>query len=152
MINIIIGMILWQLLIFIVYIATKEDEEKCVIFGCGVFTIITFTILSIYRYIHLFISKKRYNLYQFFGNVMDSKCGNEYDKWIGNYYMSTNVAKQFRKVDKEEKPINYCIRLLRYGKEFKSSPYKSEILTQKKIDNGVGAMSKEFIQKFFLTK
>lgn len=50
----------------------------------------------------------------------------------------------------KDEPIkeNYSIRLLQEGKEFKSAPYKREILTDKELEQGFDGCSVDWLKKF----
>ena len=140
----VIGILTWQAVATIVYFVTGENEEKCAAYGCGLFILILSLVQVLVNKIQLHNSRK-YNLYQFFGS---HETGN-LSGWVGNYYMTEKDAKRFNLLDRDATPEPYSVRLLREGREFKSVPNCWDILTTKKIENGICGMTKDFIAKFF---
>ena len=144
---VIVSILAYQLFTTVAYIISDENEDTLVTIACGLWKFVVLFVCTIIRKI-LLLHARKYNLYQFFGNCSESKYDTKSDKWITNYFMTPEVAAQFRQVTKDDVPIDYCIRLLRTGKEFKNVPMKSAILTQEKIDAGVPGMTAEFLKKF----
>lgn len=138
----IIAIIAWQLITTIVYFVSGEKEETVAVTGMGIWAGLIILISVLGRSIKLAASRK-YNCYQFYGECTKAK---EYTGWIGNFYMTPQVASKFRMFTEEEP--GYSIRLLRTGKEFKSAPSKKEIITEEKLRNGFQSMPKDFITKF----
>lgn len=139
LITVILTLLAWQLATWIFYLAT-EHEENTIIFACFLWTPIALLIRFIAKRISLRHYRK-YNCYQFFAKDK---------KWIYNFYLTSKDAEAFRQCPKDEEPTEeYCIRLLREGKEFKSTPCKSDILTL--TENGVKSprgFSTEYLNKF----
>lgn len=139
----IIAIVAWQLVTTIVYFLSGEKEEAVAATGMGVWA--GFIILAnfAFRKIQLAISRK-YNLYQFYGKNTNS---NSYNGWCGNYFMTPKMAERFRvRVDDN---TEHSIKLLRTGKEFKSTPPKKEIITEKSLETGCGCMTPAMLQKYF---
>lgn len=133
----VLAIIAWQLVVTIMCFITDEDEMR---------TAIGFWLLPIaliYKCVSLMVSR-RYNLYQFFG-VVEGRVA-DYDGWYHNFYMTPKTARVYGK----DEPIkeNYSIRLLQEGKEFKSAPYKREILTDKELEQGFDGCSVDWLKKF----
>lgn len=112
------------------------------------FWLLPIALVSIvYKYVVLMISR-RYNLYQFFGVVEGQTT--PYGGWCQNFYMTPKTVSKFARLYGKDEAVkeNYSIRLLREGKEFKSAPYKQEILTDKKLEQGFGGYSADWLKKF----
>lgn len=144
--TIIITVLVYQCALMIIYFATGESEDKAFYFGAIVPALLLGVASAIYRKIRLKNAQRKYNCYQFYGEV--SKKDKACFAWITNYYMTPEVASQFRQVGKDEEPVDYCIKLLREGKEFKSTPQKSDIVTAEMVENGFPGMSADFLKKF----
>lgn len=148
LLTIILTILVYQLIVTLVCIFTNENETLTMRVSMGIWVLIASFVGWIWKKVVLFSSRK-YNCYQFYGEVSKSKRDNKADKCITCYYMTEKVANQFKQVPRDEIPTeDYCIRLSRTGKEFKSAPFKSDILTQDKIDNGVRGMDANFLKKF----
>ena len=144
---VLLSILAWQLVVAIVCFVTDENETIVMRTAIG-FWLLPITLVSIvYKYISLMISR-RYNLYQFFG-VVEGRT-NAYNGWYHNFYMTPKTASKFARLYKKDETIkeNYSIRLLREGKEFKSAPYKREILTDKKLEQGFDGYSADWLKKF----
>ena len=150
-VTIIVSILAYQLLTTLIFIISNENEDVLMTIACGLWKYVALFICAIIGRIRLHMHRK-YNVYGFYGKCSESKFDSKSDKWITNYYMTPEVAAQFRQVAKGNVPIDYCIRLIRTGKEFKRMPMKDEILTQERIDAGVPGMSAEFFNKFKETK
>lgn len=147
--TIILTILAYELINFIVYVASGEDEDLLVKTSMGALYVVANIVILIARKVLVAQTRRKYNVYQFFGEVSKSKNPTKCDKWIENYYMTPEVASQFRMFDRGELVTeDFSIRLLRTGKELKSIPMKSEILTQEKINKGIPGMSADFIAKF----
>jgi hypothetical protein len=130
-----------------------DDQEKVGIFAFGVWIPVCYLIQFVYSKINLLLHRK-YNCYQLFGEIKTDR--NFIHSWVTNVYMTKEVANKYfiRHFEKDtEVNLSYSIRLLREGKDFKSTPYKSEILTADKIENGGKsfnglAVTSDFLKKF----
>ena len=146
--TIILTIICWQLICVIVDIITNDHQECVGLFAFGIWIPIIFFIAFVVKKVKLFSSRK-YNYYQLFGNI--SSTANSMGGWLVNKYMTKVVADKYfaRQFDKDE-PVteSYSIRLLRNGKEFKSAPYASDILTADKIEQGDRELSADLFKKF----
>lgn len=145
--TIILTIIGWQLVCVIVDLITNDDEDKVAIFAFGVWIPVSSAIGFVVKKFRLFRSR-RYNCYQLYGKLSANGFANS---WITNKYMTKEVANKYfiRQFDKDEEvTLSYSIRLLRTGKEFKSAPYKSDILTAKMLESGEPGLSPDFLKKF----
>lgn len=70
---------------------------------------------------------------------------NYYEGWLFNYYMTPKTALKFERLFYKDEKVtkDYSIRLLREGKEFKSAPFRNEIITIKDLNK----FSIKFFQK-----
>ena len=144
-----LGMLIWQFLVFMVLVISGEDEDAILYSAIGVFGLVCICLRPIVKKVSMLIARK-YNLYQFYGKVSESKLDTKADKIITSFFMTAKTASQFAPIEKGgELKQDYCVRLIREGKEFKSTPDKSDILTQEKINNGCGdhGLSKDFLAK-----
>ena len=143
-----LGMLIWQFLVFIVLVISGEDEDAILYSAIGVFGLVCICLRQIMKKVSPLIARK-YNLYQFYGKVSESTMDSKADKLIESFFMTPKTASQFAPIEKGgELKQDYCVRLLKEGKEFKSAPYKNDILTQEEIDNGSRGFTKEFLAKF----
>lgn len=136
----ILGIIFWQFVILLVDILTNENETIVMRTSCCLLLSFVALFELVWKYLKLWSSRK-YDLYQFFGKVD----GSPYRGWLYNYYMTPKTALKFERLfyKDEEVTKDYSIRLLREGKEFKSAPFKNEILKIKNLDK----VSPKFFQK-----
>lgn len=139
--GIILGIIFWQFIILLVNVITNENETIVIRTACCI--LIPFIALFdlIWKYLKLWNSRK-YNLYQFFGKIDGS---NYYEGWLFNYYMTPKTALKFERLFYKDEKVtkDYSIRLLQEGKEFKSAPFRNEIITIKDLNK----FSIKFFQK-----
>ena len=144
---VLLSILAWQLVVAIVCFVTNENETITMRTAIGFWLLPIALVKIVYKYISLMISR-RYNLYQFFGVVEGQT--NTYNGWCHNFYMTPKTASKFARLYKKDETIkeNYSIRLLREGKEFKSTPYKREILTDKKLEQGFDGYSADWLKKF----
>lgn len=146
---ILLGIIIFQLAVLIVaQFASDED----VVIGFSIFFWMPFVMVmrAIVPKIRLLISQKKYNYYQLYGDCIAQSDGAVKPRWILNLCMTPKMAKKFKQVGRDEPPVEYSIKLLREGRELKSSPHKVEILKEKHLQEGMPAqgLTKEFLGKF----
>lgn len=141
-VTVIVAILAWQLVTTIAYFVSGEKEDIAALTGMGIWALLLNGFGVIYRSIQLACSRK-YNCYQFYAQCDQAK---SFNGWIGNYFMTPKLAERFR-VYTDENP-NYSIKLLRTGKEFKSTPPKYEIITEDSLRDGFPGMSPEFLAKF----
>ena len=139
---VLLSILAWQLVVAIVCFVTNENETIVMRTAIGFWLLPIALVEIVYKYVSLMVSR-RYNLYQFFGVV-------EGHGWCHNFYMTPKTASKFARLYGKDEDVkeNYSIRLLREGKEFKSAPYKQEILTDKKLEQGFGGYSADWLKKF----
>ena len=144
----VIAICAWQLVCVIVDIITDDNQEKVGLFAFGLWIPVCFFVAFIVKKFKLWRSRK-YNCYQLYGNITSKN--NSFNGWLTNKYMTKAVAdkyfiRQFGKDD--EVTESYSLRLLREGKDFKSMPHKSDILTADTIEAGEPGLDAEFLKKF----
>lgn len=133
----IVSIAIWQLATWIFYLVT-EHEEHTINFTCCIWAPVALALHWGYNKVLLWRSRK-YNCYQFFGKNAE---------WVHNFYITPKDAEKFKQCPKDEEPTEeYCIRLLREGKEFKSPIWKRDILTVD--ENGIVNTHVGFEQKYF---
>lgn len=142
-----LSILAWQLVVAIVCFVTNENETIVMRTAIGFWLLPIALVDIVYKCVSLMVGR-RYNLYQFFG-VVEGRT-NAYDGWCHNFYMTPKTASKFARLYGKDETVkeNYSIRLLREGKEFKSAPYKQEILTDKKLEQGFGGYSADWLKKF----
>lgn len=119
MIYFIFGILFWQLICFITLWISNEDEDVQAYVSCGVFLLLFNCFVKfIVRPINLMANRK-YNRYQFYTNK-----DKEPFNWVHNYYMTKKYASNFN-FDANK---GFYIKLLQEGKDFKSAPYKEDII------------------------
>lgn len=144
---VLLSILAWQLVVAIVCFVTNENETIVMRTAIGFWLLPIALVDIVYKCVSLMVGR-RYNLYQFFG-VVEGRT-NAYNGWYHNFYMTPKTASKFARLYGKDEPIkeNYSIRLLREGKEFKSAPYKREILTDKKLEQGFDGCSVDWLKKF----
>lgn len=143
----ILAIIAWQLVVTIVCFITDEDEDIVMRMAIGFWLLPIALVSIVYKYVALMVGR-RYNLYQFFGVVEGQFT--YLNGWCHNFYMTPKTASKFARLYGKDEDVkeNYSIRLLREGKEFKSAPYKQEILTDQKLEQGFSGYSADWLKKF----
>ncbi len=129
---IILGAVIWMTIVTIVDLVTNENENIVIPLAAGIWLIILGLGSRAVYYLRRLYAQKHYVYYQVFGKVTDP-----YDKYSGyrtNYYMDERAVAHFKNVvEKDGVPVSYSIRVCRSGKDIKTVPQKSEILTEKQI-------------------
>lgn len=143
----VLAIIAWQLVVTVVCFITDEDETITMRMGIGFWLLPIALVHIVYKYVSLMVGR-RYNLYQFFGVVEGQFT--YLNGWCHNFYMTPKTASKFARLYGKDEDVkeNYSIRLLREGKEFKSAPYKQEILTDQKLEQGFSGYSADWLKKF----
>lgn len=144
---VLLSILVWQLVVAVVCLVTNENETITMRTAIGFWLLPIALVSIVYKYVALMVSR-RYNLYQFFGKVEGQTT--PYNGWCHNFYMTSKTASKFARLYGKDEAVkeNYSIRLLREGKEFKSAPYKQEILTEKKLEQGISGFSADWFKKF----
>lgn len=144
----VLAIIAWQLVVTIACFITNEKENIVIPLSVGVwFLLINIVGITIVK-IKLIISKRRYNIYQVFGDV--KRTTNYMEGCITSYYMTPKLANKFARVYAKDEEVHesYSIRLSKEGKDFKAVPWKSDILKEKDLITGTKGLSADFLKKF----
>ena len=116
----IIGIIIYQIIFMIVYIATKENDNVMSIMGMLVpFAIWNYLMRPIIYQIVLAYYRRNYNCYRFCFTKQDGTK----DKSLGIFYANTKNIKNLSQNENNE----YYVELVKRGKDIKSVPYGCEI-------------------------
>lgn len=115
-----IGIIIYQIICMIVYIATNENDTVMSIMGILIpFAVWNYLMRPVICKIVLTYYRKNYNCYRFCYTKLDGTK----DKSLGTFYAHAKIVKYFSQNENDE----YYIELVRSGKDFKSVPYGCEI-------------------------
>lgn len=147
---IILGAVIWMTIVTIVDLATNENENIVIPLAAGIWLVILGLGSRAVYYLRRLYAQKRYVYYQVFGKLPAEVKGT-YDGWLSNYYMDERAAAHFKNIlGKEDTPVDYCIRAWRSGKEIKTIPQRSEILTEKQIlAMNVPGFTADYLKHFF---
>ena len=116
----IIGIIIYQIICMIVYIATKENDNVMSVMGMLIpFAIWNYFMRPIIYQIVLIYCRKNYNCYRFCIIQTDGTIGRD----MGIFYLNTKDIKTFSQNANDK----YHIELVTNGKDFKSVPYKNDV-------------------------
>lgn len=147
--DIIITILVYQLINLIVVIISNENTTALMYSACGFPTLVCQCVSWIYRKARLMYARRKYNAYQFFS----SKSQIDNLGWCGTFYMTPKFAERFRQTPSDFIPSeDYTIRLVREGKQFRSAPYKSDILTEKHLEAKLHSLMTPENLKLFLLK
>lgn len=126
--------VMW-LVNFIVVVATDENEDIIYPFVCGIWYYVALAVVAIGNKCYKSYCKRKFNLYKFYGKD---------EKWVVNLYMTPKTAALFRTEGE------FSIELGRMGKDFKSAPFKQDILTEKKMKkySCTGGFRTEYLKRF----
>lgn len=138
----VIAIVAWQLVTAIAYFVSGQKTNVAAVTGMGVWSLVTMLVSPLYGKIKLHSSRK-YNCYEFYEQPKNT---NPQSGWIGNYYMTPRFAAKMRAYT-EVQP-EYSIKLIREGRNFKSTPPKFAIINNKTLANGKSPISADTIQKF----
>lgn len=126
--------VMW-LVNFIVVVATDENEDIIYPFVCGIWYYITLVVVAIGNKCYKSYCKRKFNLYDFYGKD---------EKWVVSLCMTPKTATLFRTEGE------FSIKLIRMGKDFKSAPYRQNILTKKKMEKNfhTSGFKAEYFKRF----
>ena len=140
-----LGMIIWQIFIFFLLLFGKLDNDKIQIASTGIWgllwVIIVKPIIFIINKIHIAIFNKKYVRLSFWQAYTN-----------GLYYCTTFWAKQdivekLYITDDPQKESRNCVQIIDM-KIKKNLPYRDEILTPNKLENGCKGWTADFLHKF----
>ena len=118
-----IGIVAWQMISFIVYEISKENQDVLKIFTIGLVAFPVGCVIWIYKTIRFKWCKRYLNGYRFFTN----------ETGLLVYYMTDKQAKRLYSKGENDHYIVKCSE----GRSWKSPPHKSEIYRGEKIFHGI---------------
>ncbi len=142
----IIGIVVWQGLTYLLLLLSDEDDTVLDIMAFGVWGLLHSGFYLVGRKVSLFHSRRKYNWYTFYGDITLPSFVSTFQ-----FAMTPKVAKKYfvRHLQENDEPMSYSIKIATKGKDFKSSPIPSEILTKDDIIcKGKNGFSKDFFKKF----
>ena len=140
-----LGMIIWQIFIFFLLLFDKLDNDKIQIASTGIWgllwVIVVKPIIFIINKIRITIFNKKYVRLSFWRTYTD-----------GLYYCTTFWAKQdvvekLYITNDPKKESRNCVKIIDMKIE-KNLPYRDEILTPNKLENGCKGWTADFLHKF----
>ena len=140
-----LGMIIWQIFIFFLLLFDKLDNDKIQIASTGIWgllwVIIVKPIIFIINKIRIAIFNKKYVRLAFWRAYTN-----------GLYYCATFWAKQdvverLYITNDPQKESRNCVQIIDMKIE-KNLPYRDEILTPNKLENGCKGWTADFLHKF----
>lgn len=145
---VVLGMVIWMTIVTLVDLITHEKEDIVIPVAAGIWAIVAAILCRGIYALRKLYAQKHYVYYQMFGKVDEAK--NYINGWTTNYYMDAKAAACFKRIiEKDGIPVSYSIRVLRSGKEIKTVPQKSEILTVAKIKSGnISGFTSDYLEKF----
>ena len=114
-----IGIIIYQIVAMVVYVATNEDDNIMSIMGMLVPYGIWCCIVPIIRKVYLLWCKKNLKGYRFCWRKEDGTIDGD----LHTFYATDKMVKSFSQDEKN----CYFIKMVSTGKSFKSWPYKDDI-------------------------
>jgi hypothetical protein len=133
-ITILITLAVWQLLIWIYYLITN-NEDKTITMACFLWVPLALFLQFAYAKIQL-IKSRKYNLYQLYGKE---------GRWIGDFYLTPKTAELFKQTNIPNQ--EYTIRLLKEGKNFKS-PIEKRMVLFVKDHTVISPLGYTYLDKF----
>lgn len=126
----IIGILIWQLFIFLIYWASKTDEDKTTIIAMGVFSGICIVILWIINRIKLEWCKHKLVAFQVKNRFKHTKSDGSIYYTNGDVFYTTKKIKSFLQCNSQNQ-VKSCSNDVIYiqflDRPIKSIPYKDQI-------------------------
>lgn len=133
----VLGMIAWQLVVFLVGIISHEDEEKIVIAGYGIFFLLTRIIGKIATLFIVLYHRKKYHRYRFYGQNGEA---------VGSVFMDKETAKYFRIIPESNPNFAFTVKPVDY--KITEPIWGSYILSKKDFTTGKCGFSADYLAKF----
>lgn len=131
MVNVLIGVIVWQIIVWLFYLIVEKDETCTTIFSMGIISFSKYICRIIGNKISL-LYDKRYNNYWMYSNSQPIK----------QIYMTPEFAKQFETSPKAK----YNMQLIEWGQSFTKPIDRTRILTEKLLPQDI--TQKELIKYY----
>lgn len=140
-----LGMTIWQIFIFFLLLFDKLDNDKIQIASIGICgllgVIIVKPIIFIINKIRIAIFNKKYIRLSFWqANTNGLYC-------CATFWAKQDVVEKLYITDDPQKESRNCVKIIDM-KIKKNLPYRDEILTPNKLENGCKGWTADFLHKF----
>lgn len=140
-----LGMIIWQIFIFFLLLFDKLDNDKIQIVSTGIWgllwVIIVKPIIFIVNKIRIAIFNKKYVRLSFWRACTNGLC------YCTTFWAKQDVVEKLYIINDPQKESRNCVQIIDMKIE-KNLPYRDEILTPDKLENGCKGWTADFLHKF----
>lgn len=140
-----LGMTIWQIFIFFLLLFDKLDNDKIQIASIGIcgllLVIIVKPIIFIINKIRIAIFNKKYVRLSFWRTYTSGLC------YCTTFWAKQDVVEKLYITDDPQKESRNCVQIIDMKIE-KNLPYRDEILTPNKLENGCKGWTADFLHKF----
>lgn len=140
-----LGMTIWQIFIFFLLLFDKLDNDKIQIASIGIcgllWVIIVKPIIFIINKIRIAIFNKKYIRLSFWQANTNGLC------YCATFWAKQDVVEKLYITDDPQKESRNCAQIIDMKIE-KNLPYRDEILTHNKLENGYKGWTADFLHKF----
>ena len=140
-----LGMTIWQIFIFFLLLFDKLDNDKIQIASIGIcgllWVIIVKPIIFIINKIRIAIFNKKYIRLSFWQAGTSGLC------YCTTFWAKQDVVEKLYITDDPQKESRNCVQIIDMKIE-KNLPYRDEILTPNKLENGCKGWTADFLHKF----
>ena len=138
-------MTIWQIFIFFLLLFDKLDNDKIQIASIGIcgllWVIIVKPIIFIINKIRIAIFNKKYIRLSFWQAGTSGLC------YCTTFWAKQDVVEKLYITDDPQKESRNCVQIIDMKIE-KNLPYRDEILTPNKLENGCKGWTADFLHKF----
>ena len=140
-----LGMTIWQIFIFFLFLFDKLDNDKIQIVSIGIcgllLVIIVKPIIFIINKIRITIFNKKYVRLSFWRAYTNGLC------YCTTFWAKQDVVEKLYITNDPQKESRNCVQIIDMKIE-KNLPYRDEILTPNKLENGCKGWTADFLHKF----
>ena len=140
-----LGMTIWQIFIFFLLLFDKLDNDKIQIASIGIlgllWVIIVKPIIFIINKIRIAIFNKKYIRLSFWQANTNGLC------YCTTFWAKQDVVEKLYITNDPQKESRNCVQIIDMKIE-KNLPYRDEILTPNKLENGCKGWAADFLHKF----
>lgn len=140
-----LGMTIWQIFIFFLLLFDKLDNDKIQIASIGIlgllWVIIVKPIIFVINKIRIAIFNKKYIRLSFWQANTNGLC------YCATFWAKQDVVEKLYITDDPQKESRNCVQIIDM-KIKKNLPYRDEILTPDKLENGCKGWTGDFLHKF----
>ena len=140
-----LGMTIWQIFIFFLLLFDKLDNDKIQIASIGIcgllWVIIVKPIIFIINKIRIAIFNKKYIRLSFWQANTNGLC------YCATFWPKQDVVEKLYITNDPQKESRNCVQIIDMKIE-KNLPYRDEILTPNKLENGCKGWTADFLHKF----